>query len=188
MDRPMCALPRPFRATKGEQPRVLPLAHSDCERERVVQVTFLRELVTPTTSASCGKLGELGTSQGFLIRHILGIGRWCIAHVLKREGYDSDSTHYLHSCRRHHNRAVTGLWLASLHDGKRGTCQISQVASYLGRHQPLLEIRDSARAFATLTCGRARAFPATRIGGRGPAFPTASTHGRAGALPPTRAK
>src|SRR5262249_1164879 len=57
--------PRPFRATKGEQPRVLPLAHSDCERE--VQVTFLRELVTPTTSASCGKLGELGTPQGFLL-------------------------------------------------------------------------------------------------------------------------
>src|SRR5215471_8247307 len=58
---------RPFRATKGEQPRVLPLAHSDCERKHVVQVTFLRELVTHTTSASCGKLGELGTSQGFLL-------------------------------------------------------------------------------------------------------------------------
>src|SRR5262249_16167758 len=153
---------------KGEQPRVLPLAHSDCERERVVQVTFLRELVTPTTRV----LWKTRRTRNFAglsaFRHILGIGRWCIAHVLKREGYDSDSTHYLHSCRRHHNRAVTGLWLASLHDGKRGTCQISQVASYLGRHQPLLEIRDSTRAFATLTCGRARAFPATRTRGCAP--------------------
>src|SRR5215470_17369358 len=66
-------------------------------------------------------------------------------------GLGRDSTHYLHSCRRHHNRAVTGLWLASLHDGKRGTCQVSQAACCLGRHQPLLDIRNSARAFATLS-------------------------------------
>ena len=88
----MCALPRPFRATKGEHPRVLPLAHPDCERERVVQVTFLRELVTPTTRV----LWKTRRARNFAglsaFRHILGIGRWCIAHVLKREGYDSDST------------------------------------------------------------------------------------------------
>ena len=94
---------------------------------------------------TCGELGQLGNFAGaFLLS---------VAHVLKRDGYDSDSTHYLHSCRRHHNRAITGLWLASLHDGKRGACQVSQATSCLGRHQPLLDIRNSARTFATLTCG-----------------------------------
>jgi hypothetical protein len=38
-----------------------------------------------------------------------------------QQGYGSDITHYLHSRRHHHNRAVTGSWLASLHDGKRST-------------------------------------------------------------------
>jgi hypothetical protein len=93
---------------------------------------------------------------------------------LKRDGYDSDSADYLHSCHRHHNRPVTGLWFASLHDGKRGTCQVSQAASCLGRYQPLLDIRNSARTFAALTCGSAGAFPSTR------------THGKAGAFLPHR--
>ena len=114
---------------------------------------------------TCGELRQLGSFAGaFLLS---------VAHVLKRDGYDSDSTHYLHSCRRHHNRAITGLWLASLHDRKRGACQVSQAASCLGRHQPLLDIRNSARAFATLTCGSA-------------AFPTSRTHGKAGAFRPHR--
>jgi hypothetical protein len=97
----------------------------------------------------------------------------------------NDSTHYLHSCRRHHNRAVTGLWLTSLHDGKRGTCQVSQGASCLGRHQPLLDIRNGTRAFATLTsCGSARAFATTRKRGSACAFPT--TRNRGTAFLPTR--
>ena len=33
----------------------------------------------------------------------------------------NDSTRYLHSCRRHHDRPITSLWLAGLHDAKRGT-------------------------------------------------------------------
>ena len=86
---------------------------------------------------------------------------------------DNDNTHYA-PCRRHHDRAVTSLWLVSLHDGKRGTRQVSQGASCLGRHQSLLDIRDSARAFATLTCGRTRALHAAR------------THGGAGAFLPTQ--
>ena len=68
--------------------------------------------------ASCGNSENSELCRSSCFPSILGIGRRCIAHVLKRDGYDSDSTHYLHSCRRHHNRAVTGLWLASLHDGK----------------------------------------------------------------------
>jgi hypothetical protein len=87
---------------------------------------------------------------------------------------DNDNTHYAYPCRRHHDRSVTGLWLVSLHDGKRGTRQVSQGASCLGRHQSLLDIRDSARAFATLTFDRTRAFHAT------------CTHGGAGAFLPTR--
>jgi hypothetical protein len=54
-------------------------------------------------------------------------------------GFANDSTHYSHPCRRHHDRAVTGLWLVSLHDGKRGTPQISQGASLLARQRTLLE-------------------------------------------------
>jgi hypothetical protein len=51
----------------------------------------------------------------------------------------NDNTHYAYHCRRHHDRAVTGLWLVSLHDGKRGTRQISQGASLLARQRTLLE-------------------------------------------------
>jgi len=103
----------------------------------------------------------------------------------ERAGLGNDSTHYLHSCRRHHNRAVTGLWLTSLHDGKRGTCQVFQGASCLGRHQPLLDIRNGTRAFETLTsCGGARAFATTRKRGSACAFPT--TRNRGTAFLPTR--
>jgi hypothetical protein len=106
-----------------------------------------------------------------------------------QQGYDSDRTHCLHSCHRDHNRAVTSLWLANLHDGKRGACQVSQGASYLGRHQPLLDVRGSARAFTTTrTRARAGAFPTTRIRGSARAYPTTSTHGRAGAFLPTRTR
>ena len=105
--------------------------------------------------------------------------------VLKRDSYDSDSTHYLHSYRDHH-RAVTGLWLTSLHDGKRGTRQVSQGASCLGRHQPLLDIRNRARAFAAVTCGRASAFRPTRTCRSAAPYPTTRTHGRAGAFLQTR--
>ena len=38
---------------------------------------------------------------------------------------DNDDTHYAYPCRRPHDRAVTGFWLVSLHDEKRGTCQVS---------------------------------------------------------------
>ena len=41
--------------------------------------------------------------------------------------------------RRHHDGTVTGLWLASLHDAKRGPRQISQGASLLARQRTLLE-------------------------------------------------
>jgi hypothetical protein len=97
----------------------------------------------------------------------------------------NDSTNYPYPYRRHHDRAVTGLWLASLHDGKRGTCQVSQGASCLGRHQALLDIRGGTRAFATLTsCGSARAFATTRNRGSACAFPT--TRNRGSAFLPTR--
>ena len=44
----------------------------------------------------------------------------------------------------------------------------------LGWHQPLLDIRNSTRTFATLTCGSAGAFPSAR------------THAKAGAFLPRR--
>ena len=50
----------------------------------------------------------------------------------------NDNTHYAYRRRRHHDRAVTGLWLISLHDGKRGTRQISQSASLLAPQRTLL--------------------------------------------------
>ncbi len=92
----------------------------------------------------------------------------------------SDNSHYSYSCRRHPDRAVTGLWLASLHDGQRGTRQVSQSASLLARQQTLLDsTRGSAGAFATTctlatTCSRgsALAFPTTRTRDNAPAFPT----------------
>jgi hypothetical protein len=87
-----------------------------------------------------------------------------------QQGYGNDSTHYPHPCRRHHDRAVTGLWLASLHDGKRGTSQISQSASLFAATPTT---RRSARAFATTrTRGRARAFATTRTRGSARAFST----------------
>jgi hypothetical protein len=64
-------------------------------------------------------------------------------------------------CRASHGTDRACRWLASLHDDKRGTCQVFQGASCLGRHQPLLDIRDSGCAFTTLTCGSARAFATT---------------------------
>jgi hypothetical protein len=51
---------------------------------------------------------------------------------------DNDDTHYAYPGRRHHDRAVTGLWLDSLHDGKPGTRQISQGASLLAPQRTLL--------------------------------------------------
>ncbi len=101
-----------------------------------------------------------------------------------RSGFGNDNTHYPYPCRRRHDRAVTGLWLASLHDGKRGTRQVSQGASYLARHQPLLDIRDSACAFATLACGSARAYATTR--NRGSAYVSLTTRNRGSAFLPTR--
>jgi hypothetical protein len=38
---------------------------------------------------------------------------------------DNDNTHYAYPCRRHRDRAVTSLWLVSLHDGKRDAHEIS---------------------------------------------------------------
>ncbi len=69
-----------------------------------------------------------------------------------------------------------GLWLANLHDRKRGSREISQGASLLVRQRTLLEcqcrrwfsrIRGSTGAFATTrTYGSAHAFPTTGIDGR----------------------
>ncbi len=93
----------------------------------------------------------------------------------------SDNSHYSYSCRRHHDRAVTGLWLACLHDGQRGTRQVSQSASLLARQQTLLDsTRGSARAFAT-TC----TFATTRTRGGALAFPTTRYHDSARASPTT---
>jgi hypothetical protein len=50
----------------------------------------------------------------------------------------NDNTHHAYLCRRHHDLAITGLWLVSLHDGKRGTCQISHGTSLLARQRTLL--------------------------------------------------
>jgi len=50
----------------------------------------------------------------------------------------NDNTHYAHLGGHHHDRAVTGLWVVSLHDGKRGTHQISQGASLLASQRTLL--------------------------------------------------
>ncbi len=61
--------------------------------------------------------------------------RWLGVEV----GFGHDNTHDPYLCRRHHDRAVSGLWLASLHDGKRGTRQISQGASFVARQRALLE-------------------------------------------------
>jgi hypothetical protein len=61
------------------------------------------------------------------------------------------------------NRAVTGFWLASLHDGKRGTGQISQGDASL--YAPTLLERQCgcACAFATIcTLGSARAGATTQ--------------------------
>ncbi len=124
---------------------------------------------------TCGKPGRPGTSQAFLTSRKARRGLLFFSKVMA-----GDSTHYLHSCCRHHNRTVTGIWLASLHDGKRGTCQVSQAASCLDRHQPLLDIRN--RAFATATCGRAGASPTTRTRSSAAPYPTTRTQGRAGAF------
>jgi hypothetical protein len=119
---------------------------------------FLRNLwttgITPGTSQDFPLFPSQGLATGWVL-----IG--------------TQSTHHPHHRSRYHDRAVIWLWLASLHDGKRGTCQVSQAASCLGRHQPLLDIRRSARTSATLTCGSA-------------AFPTSRTHGKAGAFLPHR--
>jgi len=38
---------------------------------------------------------------------------------------ETQNTHRPHHRRRHHYRAVTGFWLDSLHDTKRGASEIS---------------------------------------------------------------
>ena len=61
-------------------------------------------------------------------------------------GFGNDSTHYPYPCRRHHDRPVTGLWVARLHDAKRGTSQISQGASFLcARQRTLLDCQCGIR-------------------------------------------
>ena len=52
---------------------------------------------------------------------------------------DNDDTHYAYPRHRPHDRAVTGLWLVSLHDGKRGSRQIPQGTSLLAPQRTLLE-------------------------------------------------
>ena len=64
-------------------------------------------------------------------------------------GFGNDSTHYPNPRRRQHDRAVTGFWLGSLHDGKRGTGQISQGGASLYAPKLLERQCDRARAFAT---------------------------------------
>jgi hypothetical protein len=55
-------------------------------------------------------------------------------------GFGNDNAHYASFCGLHRGRVVTSLWLASMHDDKRGSCQISQgAASLLARQQTLLE-------------------------------------------------
>jgi len=36
----------------------------------------------------------------------------------------NDDSHYAYPCRHDYDRAVAGLWLVGLHDGKRGSRQI----------------------------------------------------------------
>jgi hypothetical protein len=84
-----------------------------------------------------------------------------LAHI--SSGFGNDGTCHSYPCGRNRDRAVTGLCLARLHDGKRDTRQILPGASYLARHRTLLEIRGRARALATIsTRGTARAFPTSR--------------------------
>jgi hypothetical protein len=52
---------------------------------------------------------------------------------------DNDDPYYAYPGCRHHDRAVTGLWLVNLHDGKRGTSQVSQGTSLLAPQRTLLE-------------------------------------------------
>ena len=51
----------------------------------------------------------------------------------------NDNTLYAYLGRRPHDRVVTGLWLVSLHDGKRGPRQIPQGTSLLAPKRTLLE-------------------------------------------------
>ena len=57
----------------------------------------------------------------------------------------NDNTQYAHLGGHHHDRAVTGLWVVSLHDGKRGTHQISQGASLLASQRNIagMTVRDT---------------------------------------------
>jgi hypothetical protein len=82
-------------------------------------------------------------------------------------GFGNDSTHYPNPCRRHHERAVTGFWLASLHDGKRGTSQISQGDASLHAPKLLERQRGCARAFATTPTTRRSARAVRTTGTRG---------------------
>jgi hypothetical protein len=55
-------------------------------------------------------------------------------------GFRNDNAHYASFCGLHHDRVVTGLWLTSLHDDKRGTSQISEGEAFLlARQGTLLE-------------------------------------------------
>ena len=51
---------------------------------------------------------------------------------------DNVNTHYAYFGHRPHDRAVTCLCLLSLHDGKRGSRQISQGTSLLAPQRTLL--------------------------------------------------
>jgi hypothetical protein len=51
---------------------------------------------------------------------------------------DNDDTHYAYPGRRRHDRAVTRFCLVSLHDGKRGSRQISKGTSLLAPQRTLL--------------------------------------------------
>jgi hypothetical protein len=70
--------------------------------------------------------------------------------------------------------AVASMIVPSLANGSPACMTISEARAKFpkehlvwGRHQPLLDIRSSAHAFATTrTRGRARAFPTTRTVGR----------------------
>jgi hypothetical protein len=81
--------------------------------------------------------------------------------------FGNDSTHYPNLCRRQHDRAVTCFWLASLHDGKRGTGQISQGDASLYAPKLLERQCSCARAFATTPTTRRSARAVRTTGSRG---------------------
>ena len=104
--------------------QALSYLYYESETGRRSAAKLLNRDEAPRIAANIAKLPEL--LQGRLFTEYSQVNRRSFFCLHAWADFGNDNTHCPYLCRRRHDCAVTGLWLANLHDDKRGTRQVSQ--------------------------------------------------------------